>query len=61
MNNWNFQELKETPSQTGGPYVHIGLLPQQVLKFLKITLITSWFKTRQKVSVFVLKVKCLTD
>lgn len=29
MNNWNFQELKETPSQTGGPYVHIGLLPQQ--------------------------------
>ena len=28
MNNWNFQELKETPSQTGGPYVHIGLLPQ---------------------------------
>lgn len=29
MNTWNFQELKETPSQTGGPYVHIGLLPQQ--------------------------------
>lgn len=29
MNNWNFQQLKETPSQTGGPYVHIGLLPQQ--------------------------------
>ncbi|APR70005.1 protocatechuate 3,4-dioxygenase subunit alpha [Acinetobacter haemolyticus] len=29
MNAWNFQELKETPSQTGGPYVHIGLLPQQ--------------------------------
>ncbi|OTG91302.1 protocatechuate 3,4-dioxygenase subunit alpha [Acinetobacter sp. ANC 3813] len=29
MNNWNFQELHETPSQTGGPYVHIGLLPQQ--------------------------------
>ncbi|MEB3766415.1 protocatechuate 3,4-dioxygenase subunit alpha [Acinetobacter sp. MD2] len=29
MNGWNFQELKETPSQTGGPYVHIGLLPQQ--------------------------------
>jgi len=29
MNNWNFQELKETPSQTGGPYVHIGLLPQK--------------------------------
>jgi protocatechuate 3,4-dioxygenase alpha subunit len=28
MNAWNFQELKETPSQTGGPYVHIGL-PQQ--------------------------------
>lgn len=22
-------ELKETPSQTGGPYVHIGLLPKQ--------------------------------
>ena len=29
MNNWNFQELHETPSQTGGPYVYIGLLPQQ--------------------------------
>ena len=29
MNYWNFQELHETPSQTGGPYVHIGLLPQQ--------------------------------
>lgn len=29
MNGWNFQELNETPSQTGGPYVHIGLLPQQ--------------------------------
>ncbi|OEY95252.1 protocatechuate 3,4-dioxygenase subunit alpha [Acinetobacter proteolyticus] len=29
MNAWNFQKLKETPSQTGGPYVHIGLLPQQ--------------------------------
>jgi protocatechuate 3,4-dioxygenase, alpha subunit len=29
MNNWNFQELHETPSQTGGPYVHIGLLPKQ--------------------------------
>ena len=29
MKAWNFQELKETPSQTGGPYVHIGLLPQQ--------------------------------
>ncbi|ENV72344.1 protocatechuate 3,4-dioxygenase alpha chain [Acinetobacter johnsonii ANC 3681] len=29
MNHWNFQELHETPSQTGGPYVHIGLLPQQ--------------------------------
>ena len=29
MNGWNFQELKETPSQTGGPYVHIGLLPKQ--------------------------------
>ncbi len=29
MNAWNFQELKETPSQTGGPYVHIGLLPKQ--------------------------------
>lgn len=28
-NVWNFQELKETPSQTGGPYVHIGLLPKQ--------------------------------
>ena len=21
--------LKETPSQTAGPYVHIGLIPQQ--------------------------------
>ena len=29
MNNWNFQDLHETPSQTGGPYVHIGLLPKQ--------------------------------
>jgi len=29
MNHWKFQELHETPSQTGGPYVHIGLLPQQ--------------------------------
>lgn len=29
MNPWNFQELRETPSQTGGPYVHIGLLPKQ--------------------------------
>ncbi len=29
MNGWNFQELKETPSQTGGPYVHIGLMPNQ--------------------------------
>ena len=29
MNHCNFQELHETPSQTGGPYVHIGLLPQQ--------------------------------
>ncbi|GAA5008025.1 protocatechuate 3,4-dioxygenase subunit alpha [Acinetobacter puyangensis] len=29
MNAWNFQELKETASQTGGPYVHIGLLPKQ--------------------------------
>lgn len=29
MNHWDFQELHETPSQTGGPYVHIGLLPQQ--------------------------------
>ncbi|WP_151777775.1 protocatechuate 3,4-dioxygenase subunit alpha [Acinetobacter brisouii] len=29
MNGWNFQELAETPSQTGGPYVHIGLLPNQ--------------------------------
>ena len=29
MNHWNFQELHETPSQTGGPYVHIGLLPEQ--------------------------------
>lgn len=62
MNNWNFQELKETPSQTGGPYVHIGLLPQQAgIEVLKTTLITSWFKTKPKVSVFVLKVKCLTD
>lgn len=29
MKAWNFQQLSETPSQTGGPYVHIGLLPNQ--------------------------------
>jgi hypothetical protein len=29
MNLWNFEQLHETPSQTGGPYVHIGLLPKQ--------------------------------
>ncbi|TCM69875.1 protocatechuate 3,4-dioxygenase alpha subunit [Acinetobacter calcoaceticus] len=29
MKSWNFEVLHETPSQTGGPYVHIGLLPQQ--------------------------------
>lgn len=29
MNSWKFEELHETPSQTGGPYVHIGLLPNQ--------------------------------
>lgn len=29
MNNRNFQQLHETASQTGGPYVHIGLLPEQ--------------------------------
>ena len=29
MNSWKFEELHETPSQTGGPYVHIGLLPHQ--------------------------------
>ena len=29
MKAWNFEELHETPSQTGGPYVHIGLLPNQ--------------------------------
>ncbi len=29
MNGWKFEDLHETPSQTGGPYVHIGLLPQQ--------------------------------
>ncbi|AHG65639.1 protocatechuate 3,4-dioxygenase subunit alpha [Advenella mimigardefordensis] len=29
MSNWTFQQLHETPSQTGGPYVHIGLLPEQ--------------------------------
>jgi len=29
MKGWNFEELHETPSQTGGPYVHIGLLPKQ--------------------------------
>lgn len=29
MKDWNFEELHETPSQTGGPYVHIGLLPKQ--------------------------------
>ncbi len=29
MKGWNFQDLHETPSQTGGPYVHIGLLPNQ--------------------------------
>lgn len=29
MKAWKFEELHETPSQTGGPYVHIGLLPNQ--------------------------------
>ena len=29
MNGWKFEDLHETPSQTGGPYVHIGLLPNQ--------------------------------
>ncbi len=29
MNLRNFEQLHETPSQTGGPYVHIGLLPKQ--------------------------------
>lgn len=29
MNAWKFEELHETPSQTGGPYVHIGLMPNQ--------------------------------
>ncbi|EZQ01387.1 protocatechuate 3,4-dioxygenase subunit alpha [Acinetobacter sp. Ver3] len=29
MNGWKFEELHETPSQTGGPYVHIGLMPNQ--------------------------------
>lgn len=29
MKNQAFQEWHETPSQTGGPYVHIGLLPKQ--------------------------------
>lgn len=29
MKSWNFETLHETPSQTGGPYVHIGLLPKQ--------------------------------
>ena len=29
MKSWNFEDLHETPSQTGGPYVHIGLLPKQ--------------------------------
>jgi protocatechuate 3,4-dioxygenase alpha subunit len=29
MNNRIFTQLHETPSQTGGPYVHIGLLPKQ--------------------------------
>lgn len=29
MKAWNFINIPETPSQTGGPYVHIGLLPKQ--------------------------------
>lgn len=29
MYGWKFEELRETPSQTGGPYVHIGLIPNQ--------------------------------
>ncbi len=29
MKNQAFDEWRETPSQTGGPYVHIGLLPKQ--------------------------------
>lgn len=29
MKDWKFEELHETPSQTGGPYVHIGLMPNQ--------------------------------
>ncbi|WP_347455789.1 protocatechuate 3,4-dioxygenase subunit alpha [Acinetobacter thermotolerans] len=29
MYGWKFEELRETPSQTGGPYVHIGLMPNQ--------------------------------
>lgn len=29
MNPHGFEVLHETPSQTGGPYVHIGLLPKQ--------------------------------
>lgn len=29
MNQHHFELLHETPSQTGGPYVHIGLLPKQ--------------------------------
>lgn len=29
MNHHGFEVLNETPSQTGGPYVHIGLLPKQ--------------------------------
>lgn len=29
MTRLHQQQFKETPSQTGGPYVHIGLLPKQ--------------------------------
>lgn len=29
MKNRTFEQLHETPSQTAGPYVHIGLLPKQ--------------------------------
>jgi protocatechuate 3,4-dioxygenase alpha subunit len=61
MNAWNFQELKETPSQTGGPYVHIGLLPQQAnIEVFENNFNNQLVKEKTKVNVFALKVKYLT-
>lgn len=60
MNGWNFQELKETPSQTGGPYVHIGLLPKQAnIEVFEHNLITILCRKIHKVNVSVWKVRYL--